>query len=62
VLACVILYRINDGTVEAVMGAIGDLAVFPHIDAALAWLDTAPLGKLYAAGQADYQIVELDEL
>lgn len=59
---CVILYRINGGSVQGVTFDDGELHVFPNLDAAVGWLDGAPLGRLVESGQADCQVVALDEL
>lgn len=59
---CVILYRINGGSVQGVTFDDGELREFPNQDAAIGWLDDAPLGRLVESGQADCQIVALDEL
>jgi hypothetical protein len=57
---CVILYRVNGGRIKIVYDDdLVEVEVFPHMDAAIAWCDDS---KLFANGQADYQIVELDEL
>lgn len=64
-MTCVILYRINGGPVEIVWktssaGAHEDLIYeFGHLDEAVAF---AERNRLFQSGQADYQIVELDEL
>lgn len=59
---CVILYRVNGGRVEFVSDAKTDtenIAVFQHMDDAIAYVDA---NALFQSGMADYQIVELDEL
>lgn len=58
---CVILYRTKGGVVDIVRNPDEtDLpSVFPHMDAAIEYADS---NKLFESGQADYQIVELDEL
>jgi len=58
-MECVILYRVNGGRVAVVAEPEGEIAVYPHLDAAV---DYAESNKLFQSGQADYQIVELDEL
>jgi hypothetical protein len=56
----IIAYRVNGGKVAVVMDPAGeDIVVFPHHDAAVAYADANPL---FQSGQADYQIVTLDEL
>lgn len=59
--ACVILYRVKGGPVAFVgkIGLDGILAEFSDRDAAI---DYAVNNKLFDSGQADYQIVELDDL
>lgn len=59
---CVILYRRTDsGHVEFVANGSfpAMIAVYPHQDAAV---DYCLSNRLFTSGQADYQIVELDEL
>ena len=56
---CVILYRVNNGPVQFVADADGEIAVYPHQDTAI---DYALNNKLFESGQAAYQIVELDEI
>ena len=56
---CVILYRVNGGIVQFVMGADGELSVFNDQDEAISYADR---NKLFQSGQANYQIVVLDEL
>lgn len=63
-MRCIILYRVNGGPAEAVMQWVPDkndyrIEEYPNFDAAVAFADT---NKLFQSGQADYQIVELDEL
>jgi hypothetical protein len=57
---CVILYRVND-RLKYVPDPEdpGEFAIFPDLDAAIAYCDT---NKLFRSGQLDHQIVELDEL
>ncbi len=56
---CMIAYRVN-GKVHTVMDEdTGDVTVFPHHDAAVTYADA---NNLFQSGQADYQIVVLDEL
>lgn len=61
-MECVILYRLA-GTVHAVLqtapGEDDRIAVYPNMDAAISYTDT---NKLFQSGQADWQIVELDQL
>jgi hypothetical protein len=64
---CVILFRINGGSVQGVTFDDGELHEFPHRDEAIRFADASgphpsPFAKLVESGQADYQIVELDEL
>jgi hypothetical protein len=58
---CVILYRGKDERIRFVRDPEdpSEIAVFPHLDAVIAYCYTS---KLFKSGQADYQIVELDEL
>jgi len=60
---CVILYRINKGPYIEIVRDIEDgtdeIALFPNIDVAVDYCNN---NKLFNSGQADYQIVELDEL
>jgi hypothetical protein len=58
---CVILYRGKDERIQFVRDPEdpGEIAVFPYFDAAIAYCGTS---ELFKSGQADYQIVELDEL
>lgn len=59
IMDCMIAYRVN-GKIHAVMDEdTGDVAVFPHHDAAVAYADA---NKLFQSGQANYQIIVLDEL
>ena len=62
-MSCIILYRINGGPVEALCKTsaddMGQLFEFPHLDDAVAY---AERNALFQSGQADYQIVELNEL
>jgi hypothetical protein len=60
-MECVILYRTRGSLrlVEYVSDPDGTMTVFPHFDAAAAY---ALSNALFDSGQADYQIVELDEL
>ncbi len=56
----IIAYRMNGGKVAVVMDPAGEnIAVFPHQDVAIDYADAHPL---FASGQADYQIIVLDEL
>lgn len=56
----VILYRVNEGKVEAVLiEDSNDVAEFSSIDRACSYVDR---NVLFTSGQASYQIVELDEL
>lgn len=56
----VIAYRVNGGKVNFVMAEDGmDVCVFPHQDAAI---DYADRNALFQSGQADYQIITLDEI
>jgi hypothetical protein len=58
-MECVILYRLKDCKIEFVRDAPMSIspAVFPDHDAAVAYAVDH-----FAPSQADYQIVELDEL
>lgn len=58
-MSCIIVYRVDNGSVEFVANTLGALAVFPHRDAAIAYCEN---NKLFQSGQASFQIVELDEL
>lgn len=55
----VILYRINDGKVQAISNADDTIATFPDCDAAERYCAKNPL---FQSGQAAWQIVELDDL
>lgn len=56
----IIAYRMNGGKVEVVMDPAGEnIAVFPHQDVAIDYVNALPL---FASGQAEYQIIVLDEL
>lgn len=58
-MPCVVLYRINGGPVHFVCDDDGDLSEFDDRDEAVAYV----MGNaLLTSGQADFQIVELDEL
>lgn len=56
----IIAYRVNGGDVEIVLDidATGP-SIFPNHEAAVAY---AVANKLFQSGQANYQIIELDEL
>lgn len=57
---CCILYRVNGGKLQFVATSdAGDICEFPDMDAAISYADQ---NGLFESGQADYQIVELDEL
>lgn len=61
---CIILYRVNGGPAEAVMEHMADddtyrIREYLNFDEAVAFADA---NKLFQSGQADYQIIELDEL
>lgn len=56
---CIIVYRVNGGAATVVLDVAGELATFPHRDDAL---DYADRNSLFQSGQAEYQIVELDEI
>jgi hypothetical protein len=57
---CIIAYRVNGGPVEIVLGINNrGPAVFPNHDRAVAYADG---NKLFQSGQANYQIITLDEL
>lgn len=57
---CIIAYRVNGGDVQLVMDEAEEkVAVFPHQDAAVDYADNS---RLLQSGQADYQIIVLDEL
>jgi hypothetical protein len=60
-IECVILYRDKDERIQFVRDPEdpSEIAVFPHLDAAIAYCDST---KLFKSGQVDHQIVELDEL
>ena len=67
-MICIILYRINGGKVQAVLNDDEEICEFPHMDAAVRYAlngaDDPPslFAKICESGQADYQIVELNEL
>ena len=61
---CCILYRVNGGKLQFVYDPDDEndhaqISEFPDFDAAVAYVEG---NKLFQSGQADYQIVELDEL
>lgn len=57
---CIIAYRVNGGNVEVVMDlARENVSVFSHHEFAVDYVDANPL---FQSGQADYQIIVLDEL
>jgi hypothetical protein len=57
---CVILYRIGrSGKVQYVMTEDGELSEFDNMNRAVEYADN---NRLFQSGQANYQIVELDEL
>lgn len=58
--ACVILFRMNGGPVEAVRTQGGGLHVFTDRDDAISFLDDH--WRMWRSGYVDTQIVELDEL
>jgi hypothetical protein len=58
-MLCIILYRTNGGSLEYVDDGAGGIHEFPHRDDAIAYAMNNPL---FDSGQADYQIVELDEV
>ena len=56
----IIAYRVNGGKLQFVGDEDGEIVtVFPHHDAAVAFADAS---ALFQSGQADYQIITLDEL
>jgi hypothetical protein len=56
----IIAYRVNGALVQIVTwDHDGTVAVFPEHEAAVIYADANPL---FASGQVDYQIIELDEL
>ena len=58
----IIVYRVSGGKLEVVLsgeGDHGDVAVFRHHDDAVLYAENS---RLFQSGQADYQIVTLDEL
>lgn len=64
---CVILFRINGGEVQAIASDNGKIHEFRNFDEAVSFASgddprPATFAKLVASGQADYQIVSLDEL
>jgi hypothetical protein len=57
---CIIAYRIKGGKVEVVNDPSGDnVAVFSNYDVAV---DYIYANSLFQSGQADHQIISLDEL
>jgi hypothetical protein len=60
---CCILYRVNGGKLQFVGQSTSEdgehIAEFPNIDEAVHY---AMCNSLFDSGQAEYQIVELDEL
>lgn len=59
---CVILFRVNGGHVQAVMDNT-EIREFPNLDAAVSHTQGGTMfAKLIESGQADFQIVELNEL
>ena len=62
-MRCVILYRVGDSRVDAVREVDIDggdhISEFADMDAAISF---AFSNALFQSGQADYQIVQLDEL
>jgi hypothetical protein len=59
---CVILYRVNGGPVEFVYNPENEnepIAVFGSLDDAISYTEA---NALFLSGQADFQIVELNEL
>ena len=58
---CIIVYRDKEARIQFVRDPEdpSEIAVFPHFDAAIAYCDTS---ELFKSGEADHQIVELDEL
>jgi hypothetical protein len=60
---CCILYRVNGGKLQFVGESTTEdgehIAEFPSMDAAVSY---ALSNDLFDSGQADYQIVELNEL
>lgn len=55
----IIAYRVNGGKLQVVLSEDGEIEVFSHQDYAV---DYALDNALFNSGQADYQIIELDEL
>lgn len=61
-LRCVILYRVNGGPVQAVGNSDDGEPVIEEFASREEAIDFAEDNGLFQSGQADYQIVELDEL
>ena len=55
----IIAYRVNGGKLQIVTDADGEIEVFPHQDDAVEYADS---NQLFKSGQADYQVIVLDEL
>lgn len=55
----IIAYRIHDGRLEIVLDPEGEICVFPNADEAIFYADG---NALFSSGQADFQIIELDQL
>ena len=58
-MECIIAYRVNGGRVRMVMDEEDEIAIFPHEGKAIAY---AYANALFRSGQADHQIIELDDL
>lgn len=58
-MRCIILFRINGQSLQYVRDVRDGIHEFPHRDDAIAY---ASSNLLFDSGQADYQIVELDEV
>ncbi len=55
----IIAYRTNGGRAQLVIDEDGEVMVFPFKDEAVIFADQS---DLFQSGQADYQIIVLDEL
>jgi hypothetical protein len=55
----IVVYRVNHGPAKVVVDADGELATWSHPDDALTY---CAKNALFLSGQADWQVVELDEL
>lgn len=55
----IIAYRVNGGKVQMITEEDGDIAIFSNRDRAILYANANPL---FPSGQADYQVIVLDEL